>query len=241
MNIIGNKAFYYHGLGYYNDQDNLETSYYQDIVDAANNNRANETNNYFRRELIINPGFETDYDIASLTRLKSICQQKAILPRSMSGYQLTGWRGTFSENSDDTICLAKSGLIGITIRPNGWRFINRSLSILIDPKIGEDLKQRVRDYKELMKNNPLDTSIAHGEYRVTGEISSLYFIAIAIPFTLIKNQRFQKIEDYYQERTKEIEIIRRILDESNISIPIIDTKTHIDLEDLSKRKRLIRY
>ena len=102
------------------------------------------------------------------------------------------------------------------------------------------LQTEVLDYNKIRTANPLDLSAMKNEYRIIGGIPSKYFEAVLVPFSETKNQRFKTLEEYYFERLKEIQIIREILSENNILIPILDTRTLISLEDDKKINRLMR-
>lgn len=231
------KNNYYHGLGHCNDMANLETSYYSDIVESAQYNRKTQTHPFFRQAEVVNPGFSTDYDIKSLTRLREICLRGQISSRETMGYELKTFSDQSNQNPNNTVCLSKRGLnvnFGLT---SANSFISRSLSILISSQIEEDLE--VKSTKEIISDNNahniIDVSVCSGEYRVIGNIPSKYFLAVCVPFTHISNQRFVNLREYYVERNNEVRIIRQILDDNGILIPIIDTTTHINLESKTSK------
>ncbi len=181
-----------------------------------------------------------------LDRLINILKTGYILPRKMLGEKYRPNRGTKLDlNGESWISLCQKSLYDDTyadIYPSSFEMLVKdNLSVVISPDIEGINYPNFVSYDELgpsaiksliRDDSPTRYSTYLDEVQTNIPIPTSKFIAIGYPK--------EHLEELHERNTKEeIDAIRKVLDEENLSIPVIDSSSYEFADTEEKIKKLV--
>ncbi len=162
------------------------------------------------------------YDAVSLKTLETICRKGKIRPQNIDlpGVNFTGlcYDGSirlFPKDESD-------------VHSNFRKYIEDGLSIIISKSILQSLPKQIAFAKD-------------NETRINSNIPKAFFDAVGMPLGYEESLfEFHSLSDYYKAREREYYIIREMLSDSRIEIPVCDTITGEIIENRDDIKRLTK-